>query len=319
MVVSSSTSSSKGRFFLKLAAFLVLVVVLDVGAGRLLRHFYFRQISGLNQRTTYAVEECRDEILVLGSSKAKAHYSPTILRRALGGGCCNAGRDGQSLLFSAAVFHAVADRSPPRIVVLDLVPADFFSHHGHYDRLAALLPYYKTNAAVRPFVLLRSRFERLKLLSGIYPFNSLPLQIVKYNVVNEPADSGFIPLSGRIELPLDPPKDWPWIANGIDPVMIEQLRSIVARCEAEGIRLYPVMSPAFGGLLYGSAAIADIESVFEGTPYVLWDFSAHEDYVDRTDLFRDRDHLNQEGAEMFSMLLAERILAEEMEVHAGGR
>lgn len=161
---------------------------------------------------------------------------------------------------------------------------------------------------VRPYVHLRSPYERIKLLSGIYPFNSLPLQIIKYNFVEQPADAGYIPLTGRIELPLIPPRDRPWTANGIDSVKIEALRSLVERCEAEGIQLYPVLSPCFEGLLFGEEMVAEIRKVLEDSPYTLWDLSGHEDYIGHTDLFRDRDHLNREGAESYTRLLVERIL-----------
>lgn len=310
MAASSSTSSSRRRFFLKLAVFLLLIVGLDAGVGGLLRHFYFKQKSGLNFQTTYAVEQTRDDIIILGSSRAQSHYDPSILESQLEGSCYNAGRNGQSLLYAAAVHNAILSRQAPQVVILDVIPMDFINYHGHYDRLSALLPYYRSNEAVRPFVEFRSPFERIKLMSGIYPFNSLPLQIIKYNLVAGRPDKGFNPLRGTIPLPLHPSREKPWLRNGRDDKMFAAFADMVASCMEKGIEFYPVISPSYSGEIIGRDCLEDIEAILEGTPYALWDFSDHQDFLLNQELFRDESHLNTVGAEAFSNFIAARIKAE---------
>lgn len=307
MAASSSTSSSRRRFFLKLAVFLFLIAGLDAGVGSLLRHFYFTQKSGLNFQTTYALEQSRDDIIVLGSSRAQAHYLPSILETRLGGSCYNAGRNGQSLLYASAVHNAVLSRQAPRIVILDIILADFYQYHGHYDRLAALLPYYRGNEAVRPVVRLRSPFEPLKLMSGIYPFNSLPLQIIKYNLKAGGPDNGFVAQHGTIKLPLHPARPIGWLKNGIDEHMIRTFEDIVASCIENDVKLYPVISPGFDGNIFGREAIEVIEEMLAGTPYRLWDYSDQQEFLRNPELFRDRDHLNEAGSRMFTEMFASRI------------
>jgi hypothetical protein len=309
-VASSSTSSSRRVFFAKLVVFALVTIGLDAGVGSLLRHYYFKQVAGLNYRTTYAVEQSRDDIIILGSSRAQAHYVPSILESGLGGTCYNAGRNGQSLLYAAAVHHSILARQAPRVVILDLIPTDFFQYHGHYDRLAALLPYYKDTEAVRPFVRLRSRLEPVKLLSRIYPFNSLPLQIIKYNLVPPAQDKGFIAQHGRIRLPLHPPKGRAWLVNGLDPQMLDAFTELVATCQENGIELYPVISPAFPGKMFGEDAVSELERILEGTPYRLWNYADHPEFVLNTELFSDRDHLNQDGAEAYTKIVVDRINAQ---------
>lgn len=287
--------------------FLLLIVILDAGIGWGMRFLYFRQTSGLNQRTTYAVTQSREDVIVLGSSRAQANYVPEILAEGIGGTCYNAGRNGQSLLYAAAVSKSILARQAPRVVILDLIAADFFKYHGHYDRLSALLPYYRETPAVRPFVRLRSRFERLKLLSGIYPFNSLVLQIIRYNLVEERTDRGFVPLNGQIKVPVDPPKGRAWVRNGLDDEMIVALEALVADCVANNIRLYPVISPVYDGQAFGRDAIGVIESILAGTPYELWDFSDDPAFSGDPALFRDRDHLNFAGAKAYTAMLVESM------------
>lgn len=292
---------------MKLAVFLLVLVALDVGLGRVLEFFYFRQKSGLNYRTTYAVEECRDDIVVLGSSRAQSNYVPAVLAEELAGTVFNAGRDGQSILYASAVFDAMAARHAPRIVVLDVIPTDFYRNPGHYDRLSALLPYYRSRAEVRPVVNLRSRFERFKMLSSIYPYNSLPLQILKYNLVKKRADRGHVPQFGEIELPLPPAKEHAWLDSGPDAEKFARFGALVRDCHERGIRLYLVLSPVFEGEVVRREIKHELEPLLEGTPYEIWDLSDHPEFVRQAKYFRDRGHLNDVGAARFSGIVAEMI------------
>ena len=119
---SLSISSSERRFVLKLAVFIMLLIVLDVGIGSLLRVFYFRQKSGLNFRLTQSLTHCTTDVLVLGSSRAAAHYVPSVMEEVLGMSCYNTGRHGQSLLYSYAVQQAVLNRYRPDVFILELFP-----------------------------------------------------------------------------------------------------------------------------------------------------------------------------------------------------
>ena len=53
-------------FFLKLLILAGIVFLLDFSIGNLLRHFYFKQQSGLQYRTTYAFEKTSEDILIFG-------------------------------------------------------------------------------------------------------------------------------------------------------------------------------------------------------------------------------------------------------------
>ena len=147
-------------------------------------------------------------------------------------------------------------RHRPDVIILDLIPRDFFKLDIHYDRLSALLPYYDSHEEIRPIVQLRNKYERIKLISHIYPFNSLPLQIAKYNLMKVEEYDGYVPQYGEMKPLLQAQGDEtaPWSSGGLDPNMVRAFESLVANCVDSGIRLFVVISPAYQGRVPGNPA-----------------------------------------------------------------
>ena len=185
MVANLFTSNSKIVFLYKLIRLIIILFTLDFSIGHFCKHLYFSQKSGLNYRTTYALEKTNEDMLIFGSSRANHHYNPQIFTGVTGLSCYNVGRDGQSIFYHHAVQKATLTRYKPKIIILDVVFTDFESAQSEesLDRLAALLPYYKTHKEIQNIVNQRSKFEKFKLWSKIYPYNSLILTILKYNFI----------------------------------------------------------------------------------------------------------------------------------------
>ena len=79
MVGSSSTSSSRRRFFLRAAQLVLWLVLVDLVGGWVLSVMFFRQPVGRFHNTTYALEEMSEELVVLGSSRALHHYDTALI------------------------------------------------------------------------------------------------------------------------------------------------------------------------------------------------------------------------------------------------
>jgi len=77
----------------------ILMVVLDYSVGYFLKKTYFSQKSGVDYRTTYAINGVRSDILILGSSRATHHYNPSIIEDSLKMSAFNGGRDGCSIFY----------------------------------------------------------------------------------------------------------------------------------------------------------------------------------------------------------------------------
>ena len=182
----SSSKIMEEKHFLKFSkriiVFLIIIVLLDQISGFILRKGFFNMKAGETYRTTYTLDSVKTDIIVLGASRANHHYVPKIFERNLNMSFYNAGRDGSGLLNNYVMFKAIIERYSPKLIVFDLMPSELIYSENAYERLTTLLPYYSNHAEIRDVLELRSPFEKYKLCSAIYPFNSLLLRILFRNL-----------------------------------------------------------------------------------------------------------------------------------------
>jgi len=239
------TNNFRG-FILKLGIFFSLVALIDVCAGKLLEKAYFSQQQGEDALTTYAVKEVRSQLLVFGSSRAVNNFDPAVMESETGLSCFNAGRVGQSVFYHYAVLKTVLKRYTPEVVVLSVDAADFAEDKWDYDKLSSLLPYYNSCPEVREMVHLKGPIERLKLLSSIYPYNSLLLPIIKGNAVKETKKddqpNGYISLKRTFLGPVQT-IDYTATRKELDSVKVNTYISFIKECRQRGIKLYVVCPP----------------------------------------------------------------------------
>lgn len=287
-----------------------MVFLLDFSIGTALRYFYFNQKSGKHYRTTYALDEVKTDMLVLGSSRANHHYHPDIFEKESGMSFYNAGRDGNYIFYHFAVLKSVLKRYTPRVVVLDIVRDEFSTDPFSYDRLSSLLPYYKDHPQIRTVVELRGPYEKIKLLSGIYPYNSTLFSILSGNFGGNSDDlkenKGYVPLEKTLK---DSAVKKSGIIRGTDPIKINIYEEFINECISSGVRLFIICSPYYTPVtdmktLEMARIIADKYDIS------FFDFSHDSVFIDRPDLFADNVHLNDKGAKVFSAAVVQRIKEE---------
>src|SRR5664280_2748246 len=88
---------------------------------------------------------------------------------------------GGGILLPYAQIEVLLNRYTPKIIIVETDSNEMEYRASDYDNLSILLPYYHVYPELQPIILLRSPFERVKLLSGIYPFNSDIMNLVQYN------------------------------------------------------------------------------------------------------------------------------------------
>jgi hypothetical protein len=294
------------KLITNLAIVIIVVLVLDFAIGRTLRYFYFKETSGFHFRTSYAMESATDEILIFGSSRANHHYVPEVLQDSLKMSLYNTGRDGNGILFQMALLQSVLKRYVPKLIILDFFE-DIGKNRKDYDRLAALLPYYRTHEEVRKTIGLRSSFEKIKLFSEIYPFNSQILSIAIGNLeMNKDRFTdikGYVPLTGELQdnIPVVNEQKFE-----VDSVKLNAFREFICLAKESDTKIVVIYSPIFRN--YEKNPETEICSRIckeENVPY--WDFSKDTLFLNHNHLFRDIYHLNFTGAKIFSELIVEKI------------
>lgn len=296
------------RFLTRLISILLILLALDIIFGYILRHYYFKQESGLLYRTTYAIDSTNADILVFGSSRANHHYVPEIFEEDLKMRYYNTGRDGNSILYNYAVLKAVLLRYTPKIIILDLRPYDCYYNKISYERLSSLLPYYSSHLEIRDIVNLRSPYERIKHFSKIYPFNSSLLTICIGNFYNNKKrkfdNDGYIPLMGTTKenelIPVPIPR------GKIDYNILNAIDSMSCLCYQKGIKLFLCFSPIYYQIEETKLDTL-IYSIAKKYNFKYLNFSNIPEFTSQPSLFRDRSHLNNKGAMKYSFMVIDSI------------
>jgi hypothetical protein len=295
-----------------LLVFVFLVLIFDLLVGAILKHYYLKQLTGQSHSLTYSLNECKSDIVIFGASTAQHHYIAQLIEDSLKLTCYNAGLDGgHSILLQYAQIKLLTKRYSPKYIILDLRLERFASTQKDYEKLSILLPYYLEFKEIRPLVLLRSRFEFLKLFSKIYPYNSNIINILRFNTYNYAARKkdikGYIPLFGEINTSQN-------YTNGIeeyndlpDTNFINSLKSIIDICSNKGIKLILVSSPVFNTTPdtianKTQAAITALSIIRESNVFYK-DYTNDINFINHPELFKDKGHLNNTGADIFTNLI----------------
>jgi hypothetical protein len=297
----------------RLSIVLLALFLADKGIGMIMRHLYFSQQSGDGYLINYTIDSTRADIVVLGSSRAKHTYVPGIFYDSLKLTCFNAGRDGtHHVLFNCAQFRLITKRYNPGLVIFDIRPEDLGYSPDEYDMLAPLLPFYKDHPEIRNVLNKKSPYEKFKHISTIYPYNSLIFQVImgntEFNKERKQHSNGFVPFYGS---KLTGPADSVYIPDsGIDVYKLNLLEEVMATCNDRDIKLLFVYSPTWnyrGQSRYDTllANMCDEHSI----DYI--NMSNLSLFMENSGYFFDRTHLNEEGATVFSSILAGEILKSE--------
>jgi len=305
--------------FLKIVIFIFLIFISDQVVGLILRELYFTQKAGPNQALIYSFNKCNADIIIFGASQASHNYDPRIISDSLKMSCYNAGQDGgHSILMQYAQILAILDRYSPKIIVLEFSPNTIVRYPGDYDRLSILLPYYAEYPQLRPIILLKSPYERVKLLSAIYPYNSNVINIVRFNIdffaAREKDFDGYIPLEGEMSyVMLKPDQEKPVNKKHtvVDSNKVDALKKIISICREKDISLFIISSPIFHTVIEKQiprSSVAEISlEILRLNKVNYIDFSSDPTFAGHFEWFKDIAHLNENGAKVFSNMVVNEI------------
>ena len=300
----------------KIAIFVLCLCLMDVVLGGLSRLLFFHQRSGKFYRIHAAMALANQRLFVFGSSHAASHYVPAVLEKELGLSCYNAGVLGQEILFHRTLESVILRRTTPEVIVLDVDPSMLYYSSDAYDRLAELRPfYYLYPEIIGPALDHRSNLETLFLQSKLYQYNSTLAHVIRYWVSPQPDSNGYRPAYGVMRAPTAE-EEREEAATGrafranrkLDPVMIEALKRFSEDALRKNIHIFFFVSP--GALPYDAednASLLKIKAIADETGVPLFDHRNDPGFLRNYMLFYDSGHLNDNGARLYSRMVAETI------------
>ncbi len=286
--------------------FLALLIITDFFTGNVLKYLYSRQSSGWDYETKYSVEDTKADVLIFGASRAQQQYIPDFIEDSLNLTCYNVGRDGMPLFYHYAVLQAVLKRYTPKMILLDCEYGVLKKSESSYERLSCLLPFYKTHPEMRQVIELRSPFEKYKLQSYTYPFNSLIFKVLAGNLPSgkkkNATNKGYLQLNKSLNEPI---KTIDYTEKyELDSLKVSMLQSFIDDCQKRDIKLFLICSPYYINPIGTDYSMTVIKETALANKTDWLDYSKKELFTSNSKLFDDTVHVNFTGAKIFSAMLA---------------
>jgi hypothetical protein len=303
---------------LKIVVFLVCLILADQIVGFILRKLYFHEKTGQHYALNYVLRKCSADVLIFGSSRAVHHYDSRIISNKLQMSCYNAGVDGgHSIILPYAQIKVITKRYLPKVIIIELDPNQLVHYLQDYDRLSILLPYYAEFPELRSVIEIRGPFEKVKLLSAIYPFNSGIINSIRLflNIKTENIKdyNGYFPILNR-EMNASMGKgESEYSTNAIiDSNMVDALKSIICICKEKNITLIVVNSPIYHDTNYVKRTLTPAGrlalDILNQNKIKYYDFTYDTTFSGHMEWFADINHLNEHGAKIFTNLVADKII-----------
>jgi len=221
--------------------------------------------------------------------------------------CYNVGSGGQTIFFHLALLYAAIERHPPKIVILDIVGGDFqlSPQARSVEKLGVLLPFTAYTNAARNAVLRRENFEEIKLFARSYKFNSLQYQMFRNNVYPfHNHINGFMSIDRIMKRPYKEQ-----VLNNLpfDTTKLKAIYDFINTCKRYHIKVYVFISPIFNLSNQNSVFMKFSDDIYKHTGVEVINLEDDSIFLQNPKLFADPYHLNKEGANEYTSLIASII------------
>jgi len=245
----------------------------------------------------------KEELLIFGSSRAQHHYNSQILAKGLGMSVYNCGFGGQGVEFSYLQLKEILKQNKPKQVIFDLSVNILIDPEGNSKLSGILAPYYHRSLDIKNALDGFDKFEKYKMISNIYPYNSTLYNILRRKKNNEDALlKGFQPLHSVF----DTTGINTIVNNGFNKAYslndkLKFVEKFILLCGANDIPLIIVNSPIYLTNDILDSMNAEMKLLLK--PYTncqYLDFTLDSSFKAHPEYFKDNLHLNEKGAELFT-------------------
>ena len=299
----------------KTMVFLFILFILDFVVGNILADLYLKQKPGDIYRVNYCIDSTKEDILIFGASRANHHYVPEIFKKRMNLSCYNTGSDGQIILYNYAILKTVLQRYSPKIVILDISRDEFEVERQSYDRLSALIPYYKTHPEIQTLIDLRSPYEKYKMISQIYPYNSLIFRLFMGAIEshkerkNIHEENGYIPLNENCFTHLV--QDTSYGSPNLDSNKINGFKAFIKDCKNSNVQLYVVFSPLLITYPHEDPSTNLVIRICKEDNIPVFSFINDSLFYNSAFFAGNGTHLNDKGAKFFTNQVIDSIMKDE--------
>ncbi len=298
------------RFFTAIFVVLLMIAIVDFAVG-----FVFDKVmemlpnySGELAKDNYRLHRLDTKIVILGSSRGSHHYVTQQLSDSINTffgedvSIYNAAIDGKYANSNSCAAEAIVARYRPKLVIYDLPESQLASSSAADIEFSA--PFYWNDSIVHRYLNNLGIKEKILMKSSLYRYNSKIIRIVSSLLRPTGVDDGYLPLYGSsIDTTRVVPLNKTTSTRVLNDYTVNNFENVLKKYSSQNVPLIIVSSPSFKPN-DNNEKLSELCKKYK-VPFIdLYDtpyFNSH------PELFKDRKHLNDDGAHYYTALFFEKL------------
>lgn len=290
------------KYLIKILVFFAIIVVFDSLFGIACHYLNSHSKGGGTKSRYYVSKESTEGILVFGSSRAKHHYVPDILKDRLGMPCYNTGEDGNGIIMCYGFLKMITARYNPKLIIYDVTGFDIYKD-DNVKYLDLMKPYYDEPGIDSIFWKVNPK-SRLMMKSNLYRYNTTCLSLLgNYIRPMQNYPKGYSALSEIMDYEPDLPE---MEVREVDSLKVSYFEEYIKLVKRKKIELVCCVSPYYKGFM-AESFFNPIKQLCERYDVPFLFFGSEPNISIERTLFKDRTHLNDNGARYYTNIIASTI------------
>ena len=297
-----------------IAKMLVLVMIMgicDVFLGVVFKHLLKYQVNGRFYDISYNLDKTEADLILIGSSRVQNDYDIDVFSKELHLSTWKIGLGGQGLIYFRAVEKTVIQRHTPKLIVLNIDP-NALEGDVEYDKLSLLRPYASDHLFIEEALCSKDKFEKYKLYSNIYCFNSMFYYLLDHSIYNKKEETkdnitrkAFKGTDSTLVIPKESEVNTKTTKATLNPKKVEMLLEMIDDVTQKNIPFVLAFAPNYYASNPPTATMNYVKKIKERDNLYIVDFSSDTSMVEKAPYFYNMTHMNQEGARVYSKRMSD--------------
>lgn len=286
---------------------IVTFILLDWIFGQIFNLYVDRfGLKGDYESIDYLLNRCDDNIVVLGSSVGLNDINTKQLQDSLGITSFNGGANAQTFPYFLTTLKALTShQQKPEFVILCMSPNNL-TYSGIGERYKILAPYYNRDISdIDSCLRTHTPYEQLFLSSNSYRLNTIWFRIFLYNFITAglTGENGFVakPVPPAFPTKTDPEN----LSAPIVPERQNEINRFIDICQSNDIQLMIILTPQY--INSDPAVAGQLLDICNRKGIAFYNDILHPRFNSDSTMFYDNLHLNINGAEIYTLIIMERI------------
>ena len=292
------------NFIIKIIIFFSGMALIDFTWGTLFKYLDTHPKSEKEFNNQRISTKDFQDIVILGSSRGKYHYIPQTITDSTGYNCQNFSAFSQGIFHLYGRYLLISKLSNPKLIIYDIF--NEYDINTEIDRLHyinELKPYIYETPKIRLYIEDIFPLEKYKMQSYLYLYNSDNAYgiLSRFRRNDTIPNKGFVAATGILKNKDVSPKTY----SQADTLKLAYISRLIDETRQKGSDIVFCISPTYGEI--SSKSYQKFFELAKKKNITIFNHLMDKRITKNNKYFKDRVHLNKEGATLYSTIIAHEI------------